>query len=1695
MLRAYVHLNRFYMKTCKTGLMLFGLLLGIAPLWGQEYQTENLLTDTFETQMARLLEHVTPAQVPSGLLLDRSVQLGPLEKYNGSTEAFPCSPFNWRMAYLSLYWAQLDGTAVLPDPEATFTAIDSLLAQSNTAGEVPMGILHLRTHRFRADAESNGDVQIIDGQIHLTPDGDAFEAVEVFAMAPLIKQVHGPDVAFTLPEAYTFSNVSPVSGEMRIQSLRIDAGDGNGYREVALDPDGSNHLKSNYHIHYEGTGIKELHFRVEVEGSAKVYYGHSTLEVLPPLSADLRLPDRVFPAKPGVHDGGSLSIELGCANAGGITKPLIVVEGFEPSSELGLKLGDFLEKYQEVEIVGADKTLYELLQINNYDIIYLNYNNGAADIRRNARLLQEVIRWVNHQKALTGSGEPNIVIGESMGGLVARYALREMELLGEDHETGRYISFDTPHNGANVPVGMQALLAELFEMRIYGKRVRSLVPQLHEGMDILNSAAARQMLIYRPDNYSTVATSLYQDFYGEINASGFGFPRQTVENICISNGSQDGNFLGDFNAGAALVDFRLTRGDLINQHVSSDLFSGFLKFLSVALGFYGEVKVKVNAAPAYSSGTFKEVMHFKAFTTIFNIPILLKHGKFKVRGVHPLDNSPGGFYQTATFMGTAELEEMNVPGLSDGILHDRFSFIPATSSTALLPPNDIVPGYNMRTSDPVAINATLADALTGPEYPTFTAGIHNESHVDLSLGTGHYLSDRLISVFTAPTLQVRVLDPANSFNHGRDGSNDALFSGELWYNTRVEAQAYLGVNAFKPVGKPGDNLGFPVEFNEEVNVAPGECGLPKVTVEIENGGQLLIGSTGVGLSGTMNFRENSELILRAGCELHVARYSRLTVEAGATLQMEPGSRIVIDPNGSVVINGTLVKPLNGQPLTIEGGGSLYVNGSNRVVFDANNGLSVNNNSRVYIGSAATLAYAAGTSVDLNGNQSQLVIRGSVELGDNATFTYGFDDPANAGFLVFDPAVKDQAIVAGPGSRFELPRLGSGKKTMEVRKDTRFEVNSLTGEYLDELVFNDTRIDIWPSAHLLLSMPLLNLVSSHVRGGKLSIYRPQVNATDGSYYHLIAQTTFDGVTVDNAPWYIAEGEALAFSGCHFTNEALYVDMQSAGATLENCTFENSGVQVYQSRNTRVAGCTFSGRNMQGSAISISKGFGPVILENNRIEDYRAGVSNGNLSDVFLSCNEITGNYTGIFQTTLADAYMDALSGGQNRVVDNGYSNVDFLGGNAISFNGGQNALFNGTANGYVFSGVIYGGPYSCSGEDEYYPAQMNQWSETTPATAPADLPAARFDLEFVNVENDCDKCNAVVLDQLPGNVPACDDPDEEDPLDPVLDPILSVVGLKNGGATGSLQRCPTCPVIVTDYFQGVPLVEAVAFAASQSTAKSGNNDRWSLELMSQILSHPYPVKTEELYRVLNTAYQYAKWSAGKLITAGEPGFVLEQMATVYTAFDPVAYASVPESAGIAIEIDRATLLRMADKRSDALKALEALQPQLDADETGLSQLVSQEIDLLNKETDRLEGNLSSGDFEDYLAGLMVGGGPLDILLDPDCIGYMKQPVTAMHGETTDHTTGIAADLHASTAAGSFGAFPNPFTDAIQLQLPDGWRGTVRLQDITGRVVHQSVVQQEDQPAIRGLEGLTPGPYLVHFEHAVHGIQYVQLLIRR
>mgnify|MGYP003131919051 FL=1 len=172
---------------------------------------------------------------------------------------------------------------------------------------------------------------------------------------------------------------------------------------------------------------------------------------------------------------------------GVLDNPIIVLDGFDPGDAR-----DIGGLYASLSFGGEN--MADILRAEGYDIVILNallyttdgkdIDGGGDYIQRNAMVLAALIEEINAQKV--GDGEL-VVLGPSMGGLIARYGLAYMEANSIPHETRLYISFDSPHRGANIPISLQYLI-NYFAQDVGDPTALALVDQ------VLGSPAAKEML-------------------------------------------------------------------------------------------------------------------------------------------------------------------------------------------------------------------------------------------------------------------------------------------------------------------------------------------------------------------------------------------------------------------------------------------------------------------------------------------------------------------------------------------------------------------------------------------------------------------------------------------------------------------------------------------------------------------------------------------------------------------------------------------------------------------------------------------------------------------------------------------------------------------------------------------------------------------------------------------------------------------------------------------------------------------------------------------------------------------------------------------------------------------------------------------------------------------------------------------------
>lgn len=185
---------------------------------------------------------------------------------------------------------------------------------------------------------------------------------------------------------------------------------------------------------------------------------------------------------------------------------------------------------------------------SGYDLVFLNFDEERDYIQNNGDVVKAAIRKLNEVKS--GNG-PIVVIGESAGGLNARYAIKKLEQEGYTHNVSHYISFDSPHRGAHVPEGVQYLARDAASRQVvqlahkFSADIQSIFSIVDDG----DTPAARQMIMQRADLSGSIYT--HPDFSSlQSELTQLGYPNQS-RNVALVCGSLAGNGQHTLRTGAA----------------------------------------------------------------------------------------------------------------------------------------------------------------------------------------------------------------------------------------------------------------------------------------------------------------------------------------------------------------------------------------------------------------------------------------------------------------------------------------------------------------------------------------------------------------------------------------------------------------------------------------------------------------------------------------------------------------------------------------------------------------------------------------------------------------------------------------------------------------------------------------------------------------------------------------------------------------------------------------------------------------------------------------------------------------------------------------------------------------------------------------------------------------------------------------
>lgn len=514
----HIRIGVFMNKKVITSLFLFFSVFYLSA------QTSSLLN--VKAELDAMFAGLDKTKVPTGFLWDTAVNLIEADDYDGSllTDSNYVS-----LPIMGDMLQSINSASVGADTICVHAALSRI--QRNSSSQSPMvGILFQTYNYIVANALSDNLINYSAGVV-----SDAYVNgiwQNPYGEEVLFGSAIGNDGVVSQNATFTITNIDSLSMQT-FQSIEFDPGDGNDFRPVSMG--------GTIVVSYPREGKVEAKIKVLVGG--QLYQSHSRLVVKNADSHNGITPDSMPLEITADYEGRTYKAAVTFSPGVFFNKrPLIVSEGFDPWRITQ-------KKTTKHDYSGfTDLTDIPSWLISNYDVFYIDWYDYGADIRANAEVLKAVIRWVN---SMNQSGQPNVVLGQSMGGLIARYALRDMELTPEPHEphnTTLFISHDVPYLGANVSPGLLYTYWDLRNIANDVKGIFSWFPKVsgiaNELLRIGTYTSVKQMLPLYMDSEWHYDNTAYMQLQQKLNA--MGFPKgdsanKQVENISIVNGGYSSN--------------------------------------------------------------------------------------------------------------------------------------------------------------------------------------------------------------------------------------------------------------------------------------------------------------------------------------------------------------------------------------------------------------------------------------------------------------------------------------------------------------------------------------------------------------------------------------------------------------------------------------------------------------------------------------------------------------------------------------------------------------------------------------------------------------------------------------------------------------------------------------------------------------------------------------------------------------------------------------------------------------------------------------------------------------------------------------------------------------------------------------------------------------------------------------------------
>ena len=736
--------------------------------------------------------------------------------------------------------------------------------------------------------------------------------------------------------------------------IYVDLDDGQGFRDVTLNEK----ITTTYSTTSQTRELALKEFRIRINTQT----GPLQTRFKFPVIFNAETPDEVLytenmPSPPCFQTytpKHEAKISIRYADKGiGLQKPLILVEGFESAKRKygnityeGLASGIILNENNERIHQGMEKLawLYDSLHLDGYDIVHVDFEQSKQSIHDNVQSLMRALHWVNKQQAR----EPGIIVGASMGGLIARAALLELERNNCCLNISGYGTFDTPHDGAFIPLGIQMGAKRLQELTtIFGFSLIS------SWKDAINSPAAREILIDHLDPSAKIKRQESLQFFD-------GAQPQTMRRFAISNGSDMAHSAPLADADDRIAKWGKTQHITFKHRVNADLDTvkynsrggdkkSILKYGAAIEGIPSNSNYLYKGSGVLSqlfnslkidliSGTGARMAKWAKYSSIAPGISQAKADKATMYIQGRTNRHLSAVHQqiinktTVLFKNSSQSNLVEVSGSSS---NSATAFADLWGATIFSPNHTFIPAYSaLNVGSSHAYNSFRGKMDLIPFHTYISPGLMDDNSAP---NQEHIYTDEDIIQFALRSFEgIHQEIGANgklngAFNIAKENNMFSEYPSHI-EQLKIESSAKLSVGCQGFIGKSA-NLIADTRQNIEVFVGNG-C----LSGILDVSGSLEIGDDPLNQS-ILRVNSGSSLILRKNSLLKIGPNSQLIIEKGAEFIIEQGAQIEWE-DGQLIIRGTLelIQQAHFNP---KGFGLLIFEEEGRIISGSNSQFTLN----------------------------------------------------------------------------------------------------------------------------------------------------------------------------------------------------------------------------------------------------------------------------------------------------------------------------------------------------------------------------------------------------------------------------------------------------------------------------------------------------------------------------------------------------------------------------------------------------------------------------------------------------------------------------------------------------------------------------------------------------------------------------------